>query len=158
MQVQCICRTMNRSNTDLIFNIKTLRFNVCVMYFLLDHLFQVSFLSPLISGSCMSLTSGSRSWFEVQASNRTRLWRSEQSSNKIFLLPFFNTLCFRCKLESLCLTLTGSGAEHRPWSHHIGHIWCQPVLCQYGWTVFPLSDGWLLLYMKCVCVLLNTAN
>lgn len=82
MQGQCICRTMNRSNTDLIFNIKTW----CVMYFLLDHLFQVSFLSPLIRGSCMSLTSGSRSWSEVQASNRTRLWRSEQSGNKLLLL------------------------------------------------------------------------
>ena len=43
----------------------------------LSSLFQVSSLCPSIRGSCMNLTSGSRSWSVVLASNPTRRWRSQ---------------------------------------------------------------------------------
>lgn len=47
-------------------------------------------------------------------------------------------------VNSVFMSPSGSSVEYRPGSHHTGHIWRQPVFCECGWAVFPLSDGQLM--------------
>ncbi len=108
-----------------------------------DHLsspFQASSLCPSIRGNCMSLTSGSRSWSAVLASNPTRHCRSHTHTHAHTQVCHLGLSLFLI-VSSCCSSPSGSCAEHRLGSNHPGHIWCQLVLCECGRAVFPLPDG-----------------